>query len=319
MNGLVLGATAALTGAAGWSIAAHIYGRVGSRFSAIFLNMFKNLFSLALLVPAALLLGESLDGIGLRQFLLVFVSGVLGIGIGDSAYIAAVTRLGARRVLVAGTITPIVTSLMAFLLLGEQLRWQQGVSLLIILAGIATVLSEKSVLNGANSGNDVTKSASLRSGFLYLALSIGTYSLGTVVSRGVFVDNPVSALWTSIIRLGAGGVITIISLTALRIFLNSKSSESAGHNSNGVASRGRTWSCRDLTHLVVAALLGTVLGLWMQQTAIKFAPAAIAQTLLCTSPIFALPISKLAGETLTARGIIGALVATLGTVSLVLQ
>jgi hypothetical protein len=46
--------TAALTSAAGWSIAAHIYGRVGSRFLAIFLNMFKNLFSLALLVPAAL-------------------------------------------------------------------------------------------------------------------------------------------------------------------------------------------------------------------------------------------------------------------------
>jgi len=43
--------------------------------------------------------------------------------------------------------------------------------------------------------------------------------------------------------------------------------------------------------IFVTTFGGTYLGIWLQQTSLKFAPADIAQTLLATSLIFIIPIA----------------------------
>ena len=70
---------------------------------------------------------------------------------------------------------------------------------------------------------------------------------------------------------------------------------------------------------VAATLLGTYLGVWLQVTGLRHAPAGIAATLSSTSPIFILPLSALfLGERVDARAVGAACVAVAGVAILCL-
>ena len=74
-------------------------------------------------------------------------------------------------------------------------------------------------------------------------------------------------------------------------------------------------SGRSLGIIAIAAFGSTYLGIWLQQTALKFSPTGIAQTLLATSPLFILPIVALQGEKISLRAVLGVLV-SLGGIAL---
>ena len=65
-------------------------------------------------------------------------------------------------------------------------------------------------------------------------------------------------------------------------------------------------SGRSLGIIAIAAFGSTYLGIWLQQTSLKFAPTGIAQTFLATSPLFILPLVALQGEKISWRAILGA-------------
>jgi drug/metabolite transporter (DMT)-like permease len=64
--------------------------------------------------------------------------------------------------------------------------------------------------------------------------------------------------------------------------------------------------------VAIAAFFGTYLAIWLQQTALKYAPAGVAQALLATSPIFVLPLLLALKERVSLRAALGALVALAG-------
>jgi drug/metabolite transporter (DMT)-like permease len=64
--------------------------------------------------------------------------------------------------------------------------------------------------------------------------------------------------------------------------------------------------------LLFAILVGTYLAIWLQQVALKLTSAAIAQTLMSTSPLFVLPFAAWTGERVTVRAVAGAAVALVG-------
>lgn len=68
--------------------------------------------------------------------------------------------------------------------------------------------------------------------------------------------------------------------------------------------------------LVVATLLGTSLGILLQQMALAGLPGGLAVALLSTSPVMALPFARLEGDRPGRIGLVAALAASLG-VSLV--
>ena len=69
--------------------------------------------------------------------------------------------------------------------------------------------------------------------------------------------------------------------------------------------------------IILAAFLGTYLGIFLQQTALKYAPAGIAQARTSTSPLFILPLAVVGGEKVSLRAVVG-VVAAIGGISLLL-
>ena len=122
-------AVAALAAALCWTIASLLWRRLPTSLGAARLNLLKNLLALSLLLPIALVSWRMPPP---QTLVLLAMSGVLGIALGDSLFFAALRRLGTRRALTIDAGGPGVTTLAGALLLGETPRADQ-------IAGIALI------------------------------------------------------------------------------------------------------------------------------------------------------------------------------------
>jgi drug/metabolite transporter (DMT)-like permease len=290
----LIGESAALVAAFSWALASQLYSNVGKKFPSVWLNLFKNSLALLILIPVGFITLNKFTGFNKLSVTVLFLSGVVGIGIGDSAFLACVKRIGARRALVLETFCPIVGAFLAFIFLAETLKVSQMLWAVLTLAGILLVILEE------NKSED--KSFSWK-GYAFGVIALLCQSGGAVMTRGILAGSQISPLWSGCVRLGAGLIVVIVWIIFSKNRWN-KSLLDAFKSSYG--------------KLTIACIFGTVMGLWLQQISLKYAATGIAQTLSSTSPIFVLPIAFFYGEKITLRAIAGALLATIGAVGLIL-
>ena len=117
------GLLAALGAAMAWTTASSLWRSVSSSGSALQLNTIKNGLATLLFLPVLLSLPWRANGQGVTLLLL---SGVIGIAVGDSFYLAALRRLGTRRTLTVEAIGPVLGSIGSVLLMQDTLSWKPG-------------------------------------------------------------------------------------------------------------------------------------------------------------------------------------------------
>ncbi|MEN4010753.1 MAG: DMT family transporter [Chloroflexota bacterium] len=287
------GGLAALTAAFLWALASIWFTALGRRLAIVEVNFLKGALALALLTATLLLGGGSLQNIPMEALVLLLVSGVIGITLGDSAYLQALQHLGPRRTLLLATLAPPMVGLIAWAFLGEALIWTAWLGIALTVAGVTWVILERSPRDAP--------SGSLKHGLWFGFLAALAQSTAIVLSRAVLTRTSVDPLQSTILRLAAAVVVLVIWLLLSRRPLISRAV---------FAAHPRLWAL-----LAAATIVGTYLALWLQQVSILLAPAGIVQTLLSTSPIFILPIAALQGEQISPRAVLGVLLA-LGGVGL---
>lgn len=286
------GELAALLAAGLWAIASVVYGIVGQQIPPLKLNLLKGIIAIAFLILTILLTRESLPISAPIPILMLCLSGVIGISWGDTAFLAAINYLGARRVLLMGTLAPPMTAIAANIFLREQLSIRAWCGILLTILGVAWVITERVADNGENT------QLQLWPGIGFGLLSALTNAIATVIARGAFATGGVTPLWAALFRLGAAELILVIWLCLGRKNLELSSPY-------GQSSRVIFITC-------FAAFCGTYLGIWLQQTAIKLTAAGIASTLLQTSPLFVIPLTMWMGEKVSWRAIAGVIIAIVG-------
>lgn len=283
------GEIAALSAAGLWAFATLMFGRLGKQLSPLVLNLIKGLIAVGFIVLTLAIRQQLLASLPLGSVILLLISGVVGIGLGDTAYFATVNTLGPRRALLLEMLAPPMAALIAWIFLQEQLPALAWLGMALTIAGIIWVISERSpqIQNSQLQNGHV-----LRGVGLGLLAALGQ-SVGTVLSRAALANTDVDPLWSSLLRLSAG-LVCIGSLLLAR--------------SQPVTRP----SARLLGGVAIAAFFGTYLAIWLQQVALKYAPAGIAQSLLATSPIMVLPMALVIGERVTVRALGGAMIALVG-------
>ena len=104
------GEIAALSAAAVWAIASVVYGRVGETIPPLRLNLLKGIIAIAFLIVTIFLVGDIYPALPTHSLILLSLSGVIGIGVGDTIFFTAINSLGARRTLLLGTLAPPLTA-----------------------------------------------------------------------------------------------------------------------------------------------------------------------------------------------------------------
>ncbi|MGK7934861.1 MAG: DMT family transporter [Xenococcaceae cyanobacterium] len=293
------GEIAALTAAFLWAVSSVVYSMLGRRIPPLQLNFLKGIIAIALLILTILLQGKISVDFPLLPLVFLALSGIVGIGLGDTAYFSALNNLGARRTLLMETLAPVMGALFALILLGEQLPITSWCGILLTLLGVAWVISEKSPLS-------TPSDRSWKKGIYWGLIAALTQAIGAVLSRLALVESTISPLWSSLIRLAAGEAIVFL-LLLKSLSLPDRVVET---EKNKQIQNYLSW--RILGIITLAAFGSTYLGIWLQQISLKFAPTGIAQTLLSTSPLFIIPIAAIRGEKITIRSILGVAIALVG-------
>ncbi|MBD1896503.1 DMT family transporter [Coleofasciculus sp. FACHB-129] len=283
------GELAALSAAFLWAIASLVYSRLGRQIPPLELNLFKGIIAIAFLVLTLLLQGQLLPEINPTALTLLLLSGVLGIGLGDTAYFAAINCLGARRTLILETLAPPLTAVLALVFLQEQLTAAAWCGILLTILGVVWVVTERVPNSTAES-----KHLTMR-GISWGLLAAVAQATGAVLSRTALIQSSISPLWSTLLRLGAGVLVLLLWKLLGR------------RQANDWLKPLQSW--RIVGVIAITAFFSTYLGIWLQQISLKFAPAGIAQTLSSTSPLFVLPLAIWMGDVVSFRAILGVLVA----------
>jgi drug/metabolite transporter (DMT)-like permease len=284
------GEFAALGAAFLWAASSSVYALLGQRIPPLQLNLIKGLIAIALIFLTLIIGSQKLPEFNLLPVSLLLLSGAIGIGLGDTAYFSALNHLGARRTLLLETLAPPMTAVLALIVLGERLNAVAWCGILLTIVGVAWVITERTVSLVVNSNNPMQ-------GIVWAILAAIAQAGGAVLSRFALIESDISPLWSTLLRLIGGCAIVLFLLLSPRL-------------RQGV--EGVQWTGRLIGIIVLTAFGSTYLGIWLQQTSLKFAPAGIAQTLTATSPLFVLPIAFWLGDKISFRAVLGVFVAVVG-------
>ncbi|WP_394143734.1 DMT family transporter [Vibrio atypicus] len=289
------GEIAAICAAIVWALATWIYSQFSHRFTAMQLNILKGcIASLMMLVvlPFGAMPESSIET---THLVVLAISGVIGIAIGDSAYFASLKRIGANKTLLLESLAPPLSGVLALVALGSVLSMQSWLGVLITTLAVTFVIFQPDAVNPSKA-NWV--------GIGYGLLASVCQASGVVISHYALVAGDLPPLLGALIRLSVGvlAVAVVIQFIEKRPFADIKQ------------------HVRELTRpsflwLLAAIFVGTFLALWLQQIALKHANPAIAQTLIATSPLFMLFIYLFKGEKVTVKSALGTL-AAIGGISL---
>ena len=296
-----IGELAALSAALLWTFSTLLWGKID--LSAMGLNLCKNAIGTVMLIGHLTALVIFLDRPSLLlapqvSWFWLSLSGLIGIVVGDTVYFRSLQIMGARRALIMATTGPIFAAILGWMILNEALGILAITGIALTVAGVLFVVIDRKAKHevpGIMPGR-------LRDGILLGLAGAVCQSVGGVFSKLGMVDSSgqqiCDAVEATFIRLFVASVATIG-----YVMLRKQIGE--------LFHRARQW--KELRMIVPATAIGTWLGIWLSQLAYQHSDVAIAQTLLATCPLFAIPIVWLVdGHRITLIGVVGTIVALIG-------
>lgn len=263
---MLLGEIAALLAALCWTINSIIIEKKGRRFTPNSLNLGKMLFALIIYVIYTILSNKISLVINMdpRSRIFLILSGLIGFSFGDTFLFHAFQKIGARLTLLIFTFSPVLTAIFSLFLFGEVLNLKNILGMVLVLFGIALV-----ILNG--NGDKNIKVDKVGIVFAFIA-SLGQ-AIGLIFSKaGMAIVDPMIATEQRLV----GGLMGMLILSFFqKDFKNFKNALSSPDGRFTIFS---------------SAFLATSIGVGLSMVSLKLTKAAIASTLMSTTPIMIIPI-----------------------------
>jgi drug/metabolite transporter (DMT)-like permease len=249
------------------------------------MTFIKSFLGVLLLAGALFLVGwESVSSLPLGWLSL---SGLLGIAVGDTFFFAALRRLPAHQLVILMLLAPVVTLLLAFCILGERPGLASWIGIILVLGGVSLTFKDKI---------EVQEAQRRGLGLLFGVLSVLSMAGSIIIAKIGLQD--VSAMEGTFLRLffGFAGMLVVgLARRELRNWLVP------------LRQAGLRW------RFLLAVVVVTFGGFWLSLDAIKRLDVSIANTLLATEPVFALPLAVIwLREHATGASVVGAIIALCG-------
>jgi len=294
-----MGELAALGAALCWAFTALLFASAGARIGSLSVNLIRLLIALAMLSAYAWVSrGTALptDASG-HAWLWLSVSGLVGFCIGDLCLFRALLVIGPRLSSLLMSLTPLLTAMFGWVILGETLTPQQAAGMTLVVAGIAWAVADRTP--AAASGPRPTRRRLLVGAALGVGGAAGQAG-GLVLSKyGMGEFDPFASTQIRIIA-GIVGFSALFTLTgwwprtidALR-------------------------QPKAMLYTAGGAMFGPFIGVSLSLVAVQTTTSGVAASLMATSPIIVIPlVVLLRGERVGLGGVGGALVAVTGVVLL---
>ncbi len=260
--GTHFGEAMALLVAVTWALAVILFRKSGEVVHPIGLNLFKNTLAIILFIPTAWLFGEViLRPAPAGDYLLLFLSGALGIGIADTLFFKSLNALGAGLIAIVDCLySPFIIGL-SMLYLGEALNFWQWLGVIMIVSAVLSVMGERN--------RHTVNRRAISLGILWGVLALAAMAVGIVMIKPLLEHSPL--IWATEMRLIGGlavlAVVLLFHPSRLRILASVRS---IGH-----------WK-----YTLPGSFIGAYISMVLWLAGMKYAQASTASALNQTSNIF---------------------------------
>jgi len=293
---------AALGTAALWSTSSILFTIGGRRVGAMIVNRVRLAFAV-LLVGAMhwLLFGRPFPvEAELYRYGWLGLSALIGLVLGDGLLFQCYLLVGPRIGVLLLSLSPIFSTALAWVFLGERLTLVELAAMAVALGGVTWVVLERGrrQANQAGSGRD--------------------YALGVAFGLGAALCQAANLV---IAKQGLAGGFPALSGTMIRMSVAAAAMwgwaaivGEAGRTIRKVRADGQA-----VRALLGGAFAGPFLGVWLSMIAIQSARIGIASTLMAMTPVLSLPLVRVVfKEHVTPRAVVGTLVAMGGVAAMIL-
>lgn len=293
-----MGEIAALATSFCWSLTSIQFTLAGQQVGSSVVNRVRLAMAVLFVSAAHLLLQGEIWPVQAQVFRWGWLglSGIVGLVLGDACLFQAFVLIGPRRSMLMMTLVPVISALLAWAWLGELLSLIQIGAILMTVAGIVWVVSERKGKLDASGENTQSEEEHLRGVLLGFGAALGQ-ALGLVIAKQGLVGD-FSTLSATVIRMLVAAVVIWL-ITLLR---------------GEVKKSGTVFHERRTAFLLIGgALTGPFLGVWLSMIAVQKAPVGVASALMGLSPIILIPLTRrILAEEISLRAIAGTVLALAG-------
>ena len=265
----MFGIIAAICASFSWTYACFLWRANTKFFKPLDINFLKNLIAFLIFLPFVIRFNYEIESIFI---FILFLSGIIGIGLGDTLYLKSLKLVGTRKTLSIEALSPLFAAFSSDLFIDERLPIKAWLGIIIVTFSIFLIIRKQTYPTIEISKSKYKKS-SLKN-YLYAFLSVFCAVLAGLLSRYVFLKVDISPLVTTEIRL-LGAIIFLLVTSKCRVNFFIKDQQ-----------------MNEKCIFILSVLLGTNFGILLQQVVFKTLPLGIGWTLLSTSPIISLIFTK---------------------------
>jgi drug/metabolite transporter (DMT)-like permease len=197
----LLGEILAVSTAIIWALAVMLFKKGGETIHPIALNAYKNILAAVLLLITMMIIGESLyKPIPVNDYILLSLSGILGIGISDTLYFKCLNMLGAGRTAIVACLYSPSFIFLSMVILGERLSALQFIGAILIISAVLVSTHKKS--------RETISVSTMIAGLMYGLVAMLCMAIGIIIIKPLLNELPL--LWTAEVRLIAGIIVLAI-------------------------------------------------------------------------------------------------------------
>lgn len=292
-----IGEFAALGAALAFGFTSTFFTLAGRKIGAISSLAFSLPISMAILIGLHIVIVGDIFPLsaGLDRWFYLTVSGVFGFVISSIFILRAFQYIGPRLTLLVASFAPILSAIIAWVFLGQELPSNAILGIALVLTGIVWVVTEGD--NDAKRKVE-TDNTDYRKGLIFaVGGALGQAIAIVFSSQGVSGDFP--AMSASLMR-------TFVAVVTIWLFIMSQGNV----RRNLKLIIAESYSMR---FIMIAAVSGPVIGASLVLLSLQFTTVGVSSTLTNTTPIILIPIGYFVfKEKITARAIVGTMIAIAG-------
>ncbi|SMF26155.1 DMT family transporter [Pseudobacteriovorax antillogorgiicola] len=264
-----LGEAASLLSAMIWAVSMTFFTAYSKQLRPDQLNLFKHVIASLFLCLGVLIINPPWPEAP-EVYLAFFLSGFVGLTLGDTALFAALSRLGAQNTSVSQCAVPPLTAILAFTFLQESLTFWEMLGMAITVIAVFLILSHRS-----SRSHFTLSKRQLVEGLFFAGVAALGQSSAVVIIRHYLQGTDV-ILGTTLRILPS--LLILLAVTGYKGQLRS-------------LLRFLKANPRGAITLSGVSFMGTFLGLLLMSLGAKYAKAGISSALTSTFPIWIIPVS----------------------------
>ncbi len=248
-----------------WTYACSIWRTQTNLYKPIEINFLKNVTAFIIFSPVILFFNYSIH---YKYILILLLSGVIGIGVGDTFYLKSLNLIGTRKTLSIEALSPLIAAIAGTLFINDHLNINDWLGIAIVTGALVKIIRKKSYLLDKDSKLVINNNSLDK--YVYAFLSVLCAVIAALLSRFVLLESDLTPIFTTEIRLfGSIIFLSIITKMKLNFFINK-------------------FDSKEKNKFIISVIMGTNIGIYLQQMVFQSLPLGIGWTLLSTSPIISL-------------------------------